>query len=149
MCLVGWLKEGLFYCRKIKATVILQVIIEVVCHYGHLDQQKLLPEEQKGCWKRSRETNDLIYIDRAVIREVKSRKKNLAVAWIDYKKAYDMVPHSWIKECLDLFGVAENIKNLLVNSLDKWRVMLCAGNSKLGVVVIKQGIFFKEILYLF
>ena len=60
--------------------VILQVIIEVVCHYGHLDQQKLLPEEQKGCWKRSRETNDLIYIDRAVIREVKSRKKNLAVA---------------------------------------------------------------------
>ena len=60
-----------------------------------------------------------------------------------------MVPHSWIKECLDLFGVAENIKNLLVNSMDKWRVMLCAGISKLGVVVIKQGIFFKEILYLF
>ena len=36
--------------------------------YGHLDQQKLLPEEQKGCMKRSRGTNDLLYIDRAVIR---------------------------------------------------------------------------------
>ena len=36
------------------------------------------------------------------------------MAWIDYKKAYDMVPHSWIIECLDLFGVAENIKSLLV-----------------------------------
>jgi hypothetical protein len=24
--------------------------------------------------------------------------KNLSMAWIDYKKAYDMVPHSWIKE---------------------------------------------------
>ena len=71
--------------------------------YGDLDQQKLLPEEQKGCRKRSRETNDLLYIDTAVIREVKSRKNNLAMAWIDYKKAYDMVPHSWIKECLDLF----------------------------------------------
>ena len=35
--------------------------------YGHLDQQKLLPEEQKGCRKRSRGTNDLLYIDRAVI----------------------------------------------------------------------------------
>ena len=55
--------------------------------------------------KRSRGTDDLLYIDKAVIREVKSRKKNLAMAWIDYKKAYDMVPHSWIKECLDLFGV--------------------------------------------
>ena len=89
------------------------------------------------CRKRSRGTNDLLYIDRAVIREVKSRKKNLAMAWIDYKKAYDMVPHSWIKECLDLFGVAENIKTLLVNSMEKWRVILCAGNSELGEVDIK------------
>ena len=28
------------------------------------------------------------------------------MAWVDYKKAYDMVPHSWIIKCLDLFGVA-------------------------------------------
>ena len=47
--------------------------------YGQLDQQKLLPEEKKRCRKRSRGTNDLLYIDRAVIREVKSRKKNLAM----------------------------------------------------------------------
>ena len=67
--------------------------------YGHLDQQKLLPEEQKGSRKRSKGTNDLLYINWAVIREVKTRKNNLAIAWIDYKKAYDMVSHSWIKEC--------------------------------------------------
>ena len=76
--------------------------------YAHLDQEKLLPEEQKGCRKGSRETNDLLYIDRAVIK-VKSRNKNLAMAWIYYKKAYDMVPHSWNIECLDLFGVVEFI----------------------------------------
>ena len=87
--------------------------------YGHLDQQKLLPEEQKGCRKRCRGTNDLLYIDRAVIREVKSRKINVAMAWIDYKKAYDMVPHWWIKEYLHLFGVAENIKTLFVSSMEK------------------------------
>ena len=85
--------------------------------YAHLDQEKLLPEEQKGCRKGSRGANDLLYIVRAVTKEVKSRAKNLAMAWIDYKKAYDMVPHSWIIECLDLFGVAENIKSLLVNSI--------------------------------
>ena len=109
--------------------------------YAHLDQEKLLPEEQKGCRKGSRGTNDLLYIDKAVIKEVKSRNKNLAMAWIDYKKAYDMVPHSWIIECLNLFGVAENIKSLLVNSMEKWKVMLCSGNSELGVVEIKRGIF--------
>ena len=63
------------------------------------------------------------------------------MAWIDYKKAYDMVPHSWIIECLDLFGVAENIKSLLVNSMEKWKVMLCSGNFELGEVEIKGGIF--------
>ena len=63
------------------------------------------------------------------------------MAWIDYKKAYDIVPHSWIIECLGLFGVAQNIQNLLVNSMEKWKIMLCSGNSELGEVQIKQGIF--------
>ena len=31
--------------------------------YGHLDQQKLSSEEQKGCRKICRGTNDLLYID--------------------------------------------------------------------------------------
>ena len=67
--------------------------------YGDLDKLKLLPVEQKGCRKKSRQNNDFLYIDRAVIRKVKFRKKNLAMVWIDYKKAHDTVPHLWIKEC--------------------------------------------------
>ena len=43
--------------------------------------------------------------------------------------------------CLELFGVAKNIKNLLVNSMEKWKVMLCSGNSELCEVEIKRGIF--------
>ena len=46
--------------------------------YAHLDQEKLLPEEQKVRRKGSRGTNNLLYIDKAVIKEVKSRKENLA-----------------------------------------------------------------------
>ena len=80
--------------------------------YAHLDQEKLLPEEQKRCSKSSRRTNDLLYIDMAIMKEVKFRNKNLAMASIDYKKTYDMVPHLWIMECFDFFGVAENIKSL-------------------------------------
>ena len=45
--------------------------------YAHLDHKKLLPEEQKGCRKGSRGTNDLLYIYISVIKEVKSRNKNL------------------------------------------------------------------------
>ena len=62
------------------------------------------------------------------------------MAWIDYKKAYDMVPHSWIEECLDLFEGAENIKTSLVSTTEKWGVMLCAANSESGEVDIKRRI---------
>ena len=47
-----------------------------------------------------------------------------------------MVPHLWIIECLDLFEVAENIKSLFV-CMEKWKVMLCSGNSELVQVEIK------------
>ena len=42
---------------------------------------------------------------------------------------------------LDLFAVAENIKSLLVNNMEKWKVLLCSGNSELRDVEIKRGIF--------
>ena len=40
-----------------------------------------------------------------------------------------------------MFRVAENIKRLLVNGMEKWNVMLCSGNSELGEVEIKRDIF--------
>ena len=35
--------------------------------YAHLDQEKLFPDEETGCRKGSRGTNNLLYIDSAVI----------------------------------------------------------------------------------
>ena len=63
------------------------------------------------------------------------------MACIDYKKAYDMVLHSCIVECLNLFGITDNIKSRLVNSMERWKVMQCWGSSELGEVEIKQVIF--------
>ena len=46
--------------------------------YAYLGQKKLSPEEQKKCSKGSRGTNDLLYIVRAVIKEVQSRDKEFS-----------------------------------------------------------------------
>ena len=40
-----------------------------------------------------------------------------------------------------MFGIAENIRTLLANSMEKWRVMLCSGNLELGEIDIRRGIF--------
>jgi len=44
-----------------------------------------------------------------IIKEVKARKGSIAVAWIDDRKAYDMVPPSWIIECLESIGINEEV----------------------------------------
>ena len=35
---------------------------------------------------------------------------------------------------------------LIINSMEKWKVMLCSGNSEVGEVELSE-VFFKEILY--
>ena len=60
------------------------------------------------------------------------------MAWIDYKKAYDMVPHSWL---LEVMGMAENVEGLLRESMTKWKTVLSAGGEYLGEIDIKRGIF--------
>ena len=73
-----------------------------------------------------------MFIDKMILRQVRMRNKNLAVAWIDYKKAYDMAPHSWIVEYVGMFGVSEQIKNLLSDSMKAWKVDLTCNNQSLG-----------------
>ena len=51
--------------------------------YGFLDTNLLLPQEQKGCRRKSRRTNDLLFIDKMIMRDVKMRKRNLSMTWID------------------------------------------------------------------
>ena len=109
--------------------------------YNHLIHNQLLPNEQKGCRRNSRGTKDQLIIDKAIQRNCRRTCKGLAVGWIDYKKAYDMVPHSWLKEVVQLMGVADNIKKLLFNSMEKWRTILTSNNETLGEVEIKRGIF--------
>jgi len=109
--------------------------------YKHLEENNLLPEEQKGCRKNSRGTKDQLLINRMIIKNCKRRHTGLAMGWIDYKKAFDMVPLSWILKCLDIFKIAKNVKQLLRNSMKKWETELTSSGESLGQVKIKRGIF--------
>ena len=109
--------------------------------YCHLKRGNLLPSEQKGCHKGSCGTKYQQLIDKTMLRECEKRHNNLAIAWIDYKKAYDMVPHSWISECLEMFGIANNVQDFLNNSMKSWKLELNASGKTLGEVDIRKGIF--------
>ena len=109
--------------------------------YNDLEREKILPEEQKGCKRGSRGTKDQLLIDKTVLKDFKKRYTNLSMAWIDYRKAYDLVPHSWVNECMEMFGIAENLRTFLQKSMQQWRASLTANGEDLGDVTVKREIF--------
>ena len=109
--------------------------------YVYLEETNSLPKEQKGCRRHCRGTKDHLLVDKMIMRNCKRRKTNLSMAWIDYKKAFDMVPHSWIIECLKIYGAADNLVTLLSNTMKHWKTTLTASGTTLAEVNIRRGIF--------
>ena len=54
--------------------------------------------------------------------------------WIDYRKAYDMASHSWIKKSMEMCGVADK-------SMESWQTILVLGNEQLARLNIQRRIF--------
>ena len=55
---------------------------------NHLENNGLIPDEQKGNRRKSRGTKDQLLIDKMILRNAKRRKTNLHVAWIDLQKSF-------------------------------------------------------------
>ena len=85
--------------------------------YDFLEGTGKLTNEQKGCRRKSRGKKDQLLIDRRVLNDCRKRHTNLGMAWIDYKKDYDMVPHSRIQESLQLSGVVNNVVEFIARSM--------------------------------
>ena len=71
--------------------------------YKHLDANKFLAEEQKGCIKNSQGCKEQLIIDSVVLEQAHKDNRNLYIAYIDYRKAFDSVPHSWIIHLLQIY----------------------------------------------
>ena len=107
--------------------------------YYSLTSRGIFPDEQKGCRKRTRGTEKLLYRDQYILNESKTRQKNRAMAWIDYKKAYDMVPQSWILHCLKMYKIPNQIIQFIEKTMPTWRVELTIGGQSFAEVKIQRG----------
>ena len=105
--------------------------------YYSLTNCGLFSDEQKGCCKGSRGTAGLLYIDQHILNESKTRRKNLAMAWIDYKK----VLQSRIINYLKVYKISDEVINFIDKTMKTWRVKLTAGGRNLAETNIQRGIF--------
>ena len=90
---------------KLRTSIISEVM------YCFMENENLLPEEQKCCRRKSRGMKDQLLIDKTILKDCRKRRTNLAMAWIDYRKAYDFVPPSWTLECLDMLDITDNVRS--------------------------------------
>lgn len=130
-------------CLPTMYKLLTSILAERMYHF--LDDKRLLPPEQKGCRKGSYGCKDQLLINKAILEEVKLRRRSLSTAWIDYKKAYDSVPHSWILETLNIHRVCPTITHFIKKSMKTWQTTLklhsAEGLLSSRTINIRAGIF--------
>ena len=109
--------------------------------YYWLINRWIFPEEGKGCCKGTRSTKRVLCIDQDNFNESKTRRKNLAIAWIDSKKAYDMTLQRWILRCLKMYKIPGQVAKFIEKTMQTWRVELTVVGKSIAEVIIQRSIF--------
>ena len=68
----------------------------------HLEHYGLMEGQQRGAKSGCFSTMDNLLIDRAVMLDCQTGKRNLSMALIDVCKAFDSVDHDWLCAMTDV-----------------------------------------------
>nr|XP_034831559.1 uncharacterized protein LOC117988518 [Maniola hyperantus] len=111
----------------------------------HVDENNIISGAQNGCRGGSRGTKELLLIDSVAGQLVKRNRRNFSAAWIDYRKAFDSVPHSWLLRVLELYKVDGTVRDFLGACMGQWSTILCLHGERLAAaddrIRIGRGIF--------
>ena len=87
--------------------------------------------DQRGAKENCSGTYQNILIDNMVLTDAHDNRRNLACAWVDVKKAYDSLSHSWIEKMLEIHRFPSKLRACISNIMKAWNVVL--------VVPLEQG----------
>jgi hypothetical protein len=96
----------------------------------------ILNEEQKGFVNESFGCKEELIINTVIMEQARKNNRNIYTAFIDYKKAYDSVPHSWLLKILKMYKINLDLINFLshvMSVMTFWRTTLnlSINNTKL------------------
>jgi len=105
----------------------------------------LIAEEQKGCIRKARGCKEQLIIDSVILNQAVKTNRNIHMAYIEYRKAFNSVPHLWLDHVLTLHSVHPEIQNFLKHCMTKWNTNLVLRHDEkiltIPSVKINHGIF--------
>ena len=87
-----------------------------------MNDENLMPKEPKGCCSGLKECKDQLIISKSILQECELKKK--CMAWLDYRKAFDKVPHSWIVKSLEIIGINTKVISFTKKVMGYWRARM-------------------------
>ena len=90
----------------------------------HAMRNDLWDDGQLGAREGVLGTIDQLLVDECIMQQVRDKKRNIAVAYYDYKKAYDMVHHDWMIRVYKWMGVPDKVCNVLNALMRLWKTRL-------------------------
>uniref|UniRef100_A0A915AZ71 Reverse transcriptase domain-containing protein n=1 Tax=Parascaris univalens TaxID=6257 RepID=A0A915AZ71_PARUN len=102
-------------CYKFLTATIAKVL------QAHLEKGDAIPKEQRALRKKEWGCTHAILLDRAVAIDATSqRHRPLSVAWLDYRKAFDSISHSYISWILNSVNVPKGIMGTFTKLMAGW-----------------------------
>ncbi|XP_066912330.1 uncharacterized protein [Clytia hemisphaerica] len=109
-------------CLPIVYKILTSIITSRMLH--HIQANSIIPVEQKGNASNTYGTIDQLMINKLIMVNAKNKLKNISTAWIDYKKAYDSVPHDWIIDTLKIHKFDKTITSFFESTMTNWQTSL-------------------------
>ncbi len=72
-------------------------------------------------------------------------RRNLSVAWVDYKKAFDMVPHRWLNKVMKAINAPRPVRKTIRRLLPLWETditVLSEQDRQVRIpIIFRRGLF--------
>ena len=89
----------------------------------YVTERCILAKEQRALQKGVWGCTHALIIDQTLIADAQNqRKRPISVGWIDYTKAFDSVPHSYIKWLFNVMQVPKPLRKFLKGLMNSWTV---------------------------